>query len=140
MPILGKFRPKCQTCPFKVTLDRWSNSNMQNSVTLFTFFIFDWKYPFCANLVQNVKIVSLSWNLVPRLVRIWKIQSWCSLFLFLIGNTLLGENFVQKVKIVSLKSDSHLPSKKMLLLHWKPFKYEKNAFFHFKSSFRSQDI
>ena len=35
-------------------------------------------------------------------------------FLFLTGNTLLGANFVQKVKIVSLKSDSHLPNKNVL--------------------------
>ena len=102
---------------------------MQNSMMLFTFFVFDRKYPFWANLVQNVKIISLSWKLVSRLIRIWIIQWWCSLFLFLTGNSLLGANFFEKVKIVSLKSDSHLPNKMCFLLHWKPFKYEKNAFY-----------
>ena len=36
------------------------NSNVQNSVMLLAFFVFDWKYPFWANLVQKVKIISLS--------------------------------------------------------------------------------
>ena len=35
------------------------DSNMQNSMMLFTFFVFDWKWSFQANLVQNVKMVSL---------------------------------------------------------------------------------
>ena len=35
----------------------------------------DWKYPFWANLVQKMKIVRLSWNLVPRLIWICRIQS-----------------------------------------------------------------
>ena len=38
----------------------YTNSNMQNSMVMFTFSAFDWKYPFWANLVQNVKIVSLN--------------------------------------------------------------------------------
>ena len=43
---------------------------MQNSVMLFTFFVFGQKNAFCASLVQNVKIISLSWNLVPKLIKI----------------------------------------------------------------------
>ena len=35
------------------------NQNMQNSVMLFTFFVFDRKYLFWANMVQKIKIVSL---------------------------------------------------------------------------------
>ena len=34
----------------------------------------DWKYPVWANLVRKIKIVSLSWNLVPRLFQICKIR------------------------------------------------------------------
>ena len=41
----------------------------------------DWKYPLWANFVQNIKIVILSWNLVPRLIWIRRIQ-WCVLFTF----------------------------------------------------------
>ena len=59
---------------------------------------------FCANLVQKIRIVSLSWNLVPTLIRICRIQWCCLLFLFLTGNTLFGkmspkiQNFLFKVK------------------------------------------
>ena len=49
----------------------------------FSFFIFlDQKYAFWVNLIQKFKIVSLSWNLLPRLFRMCKIQWRCSLFLF----------------------------------------------------------
>ena len=55
---------------------------MQNSMLMLTLFIFDWKYPFCENFVQKLKILSLSWNLTPRVIRICRIQWCCSLFLF----------------------------------------------------------
>ena len=55
---------------------------MQNSMAVFTFFIFGWKRPFCANLVKNVKRVSLSLNLVASLIRICRVQWCCSLFRF----------------------------------------------------------
>ena len=45
------------------------------------------KHPFWANLARKIKIVSLSWNLVPRPIRICRIQWWCSLFPFLTENT-----------------------------------------------------
>ena len=38
--------------------------------------VFDWKYPFWVNLVQKLKNVSLSWNLVLRLIQI------CRMFTF----------------------------------------------------------
>ena len=44
------------------------------------------KHPFWANLVQKITILSLSWNLVPALNWICKIQWWCSLFPFLTEN------------------------------------------------------
>ena len=74
MPFLGKFGPKNQNCHFKLKFGTYSNSNMQNSMVMFILSVFDWKYPFWANLVQKVKIISLSWNLVPTLIRISKIQ------------------------------------------------------------------
>ena len=50
---------------------------------LLSFYSFlDLKHPSCANLVQEFKIVSLSWNLVPGLFRICKIPWWCSFFCF----------------------------------------------------------
>ena len=59
-----------------------TNSNKQKSMVMLTFSIFDRKYPFWANLVQKTKIVSLSWNLVPRLIWKFRIQWCCSLFIF----------------------------------------------------------
>ena len=61
---------------------------MQNSMVGFTFSGLGWKHPFWANLAQQIENVSLSWNLVPRLIGICRIQCWCSPFLFCIGNTL----------------------------------------------------
>ena len=60
-------------------------------MALFTFSALDRKYPFWANLVQKIKIVSLSLNLVPKLIRICRIQWCCSFFLFYIANTLFGK-------------------------------------------------
>ena len=69
---------------------------------MFRFSIFNQKYPFWANLFQQFKIVSLGWNLVPRLIQICSIQWWCSLFCFSPGiNTLLGK-FGPKIKFVRL--------------------------------------
>ena len=48
-------------------------------------FCFQLEIPFWVNLVQKLKVISLSWNFVPRLIQIW----WCSLFLFSTGNTFL---------------------------------------------------
>ena len=56
------------------------NSNMQNSMVLFNVFVFNWKYHLWANLVKKLRLVSLSWNLLPGLIRICRIQYWCSLF------------------------------------------------------------
>ena len=55
---------KNQTCEFKLKFGTYTNSNMQNSMVMFTFSVLDWKQPFWANLVQKKKFVSLDWNLV----------------------------------------------------------------------------
>ena len=56
---------------------------MQNySKVVFISSSLDWKYPFWENLVQEIKIFSFSWNLVLSPTQIWKIQWWCSLFLY----------------------------------------------------------
>ena len=64
---------------------------MLHWMVLFAFSVLDRKHPFWANLVQKIKIVSLGWNLVPRLIWICKIEWWCSLFLFLTGSTFWGK-------------------------------------------------
>ena len=57
-PFLGKFGLKNQTCQFKLKFGTWTNSKMQNS--MFTFSVLDRKHTFRVNLVQKIKIVSLS--------------------------------------------------------------------------------
>ena len=64
-PFFGKLGPKNQHCSFKVIRFRPET-------------------PFLANLIQEIKIACLSWKLVLRLIPIWSIQWWCSLFVFFI--------------------------------------------------------
>ena len=52
--------------------------------------VFNWKYLFWVNLVQQIKLVGLSWNLVRKLIWISGIQWLCSLFLFLTRKTVFG--------------------------------------------------
>ena len=61
----GKLGPKNQHCLFKVIRFRPET-------------------PFLANLIQEIKIICLSWKWVLRLIPIWSIQWWCSLFLFFV--------------------------------------------------------
>ena len=85
---LGKFGPKNQNYQLKLKFGTYTNSNMQNSMVMFTFSVFDRKYPYWANLVQKVKIISWSWNLVPRLIRICL---FCWLFCFRFEIPFLGK-------------------------------------------------
>ena len=69
----------------------YSKSNMYNSVVVFIFSALDGKPLLWANLVEKIKVVSLSRNLVPRLIRTCTIQWQCSLFLFQTGTILFGQ-------------------------------------------------
>ena len=40
---MGKFCPKYQNRQFKLKFSTYTNSNIQNSMVVFTFSIFDWK-------------------------------------------------------------------------------------------------
>ena len=102
IPFLGKFGKKNQNCQLKLKFGTCTNSNVQNSVVMFTFSVFNWNYPFWANLVQKIKIVSLSWNLVPKLIRKYRIQWHCSFFFVLVRKHPFWANLVQKIKLVSL--------------------------------------
>ena len=102
---------------------------MKNLMVAFTLFVLGRIYPFWANFVEKIRIVSLSWNLVPLvpiLIRICIIQCFTILFLVIFGpkiqivslrwnsvqsliqicriwwKYLFSANLVQKVKIVSL--------------------------------------
>ena len=95
----GKFVTKSQNYQLKLRFGSLSNLNMQHSMMLFTFFVLDWKYPFWANLVQKTKVISLSWSLVPSLIRICRIQWWCLRFLFSNRYTLFGEIWSKNSKL-----------------------------------------
>ena len=99
---LGQFCLKYQNCQLAVKLDTWTNSNMLNSMMLFTFFVFDRKHPSWTNLVQIFNIFSLRWNLIPRLIWLRWIQWQCSLFFFNQKHSFWA-NLVQNVDIVSLR-------------------------------------
>ena len=55
--MINKFSVLNQKDPFNV--------NMLISMVMLTFPVWNYKYPFWANLVQKNKIVSLRWNLLP---------------------------------------------------------------------------
>ena len=98
---------------------------MQNSMVMFTFFVFSRKYPVSDIVVQKIKIDSLRWNLISRLIQICQIQwsvhffrfwpetpflgkfgpnwQYLQFFLFPMRNAFFWKNLVQNVKIVSLK-------------------------------------
>ena len=73
---------------FRLKFLTYNNSNKFNSMVMFTFYVFHWKYSFQANLVQKIKIFTLSWNLVPRLIWICWFNSEIHFFLFSTENIL----------------------------------------------------
>ena len=101
-PFLGKFAPKSQNYQFKQKFGTYTNWNMQNSMVMFTFLVFDCEYTFWANLVQKVKIINLRGNLVPTLIGICRIQWWSSLFFVFDQTCPFWANLIQNVKIISL--------------------------------------
>ena len=65
-------------------------------------FALDWKYPFWTNLIQKIKLVSLSLNLVPRLIRICRNSMTSFTFSALDCKNFFWANLVQTIKIVCL--------------------------------------
>ena len=65
---LSKLCPKDQNFLFKLKFGTQINSNMQNSMDMFTFCLLDQKCLFWANSVQKIKIVCLCWNLVSTIM------------------------------------------------------------------------
>ena len=74
-------------------------SKMQNSMVMFTFYIFIAGSALFGEIWPK-KNFSLSWNFILRLIRTWRIQWWCSLFLFLIRSILFPEKLVWKIKFI----------------------------------------
>ena len=55
IPFLGIFSVKNRNCQFKLKFGSSTDSNMQNSMVMFTFSGFYRKYSFWVNLVQKLK-------------------------------------------------------------------------------------
>ena len=53
MLFLSKIGPKNENCQLKLKFGYYTNSNMQNSIMVFTFYVLEQKYSFWANLVQK---------------------------------------------------------------------------------------
>ena len=49
---------KIKNCLFKLKFGTWNNLNLQNSMVMFTLFVFDSKYPFFGNLFQKLKLLA----------------------------------------------------------------------------------
>ena len=79
-------------------------------MVVFNLSVLDQEQLFWKHLVQKIKVVSLRWNLVPRLIRLCRNQWWCS-DLFLV-------NFVQQIKIVSLNSNLVLRLIRICKIQW----------------------
>ena len=60
IPFSNKLGPKIQNYQFKLKLETSANLNIQNLMALFSFSILDRNHPFRTNLVQKMKVVSLS--------------------------------------------------------------------------------
>ena len=75
--LFGKFGSKSQNYQFKLKFGTCTNSNMQNSIAVFTFFVSNQKCLLWENLVQNVKIIGLRLNLLASLIRLCRIQRRC---------------------------------------------------------------
>ena len=73
-----------------MTMDTWKRARFCNT-------------NFWANLVQKIKVISLTWNLEPSLTQICRIQLLCELFLFWTRNTLFGNIWSQNSKLFKVK-------------------------------------
>ena len=99
-----KFGPKNQNYQFKLKYGTETDFSMHNSLVMFIFSVFKWKYCLWANLIQRITIITLSWNLEPRLIRICRIQWGCSLFLISTRNTFFQQICSKKSKL-SVKAE-----------------------------------
>ena len=94
IPFLGKFGPKGQNCQFKLKFG--FKSAKFNSE--FTLSVFNRKYLFWTNLAQKIKIISLSWNLVLRLIRVWLFNA--EFIFFWPKNSFLEQIYPTKIEVV----------------------------------------
>ena len=80
--IFGNFAQKSQNYCFQLKFGSNINSNILNSIVVLTFSVLDGKHPFYANLVRKIKIVSLNWNCLIRLIKNLNMQNPVVVFTF----------------------------------------------------------
>ena len=68
---------KTKNYQFKLKFGTKTDSNMQNSMMMFTLYVLDHKYPTWANLVQKFKDLCSKWSLIQGLILTCRIQWWC---------------------------------------------------------------
>ena len=74
IPFLGKFDPKNWNCQLKLKFGTYTNSIMQNSMVMFESLSVRWETPVLGKFGPKNVSFSLCWNLVPRLIWIFRIQ------------------------------------------------------------------
>ena len=91
MSFLDKLVPKNQKCQFRLKFGT-STSKFEYAEFIGAdhFFYFRPETLF-GQIWFKKSLVSLSWNMVPTLIQICRIQWWCSLFLIFTGNTYFGK-------------------------------------------------
>ena len=117
IPFWGNFGSKIQNCLFKLKFAIYPKSSKQNSKVMFIYYVLDRKYFFVCKISPKIKILSLSWNLVFRLIRICRIQCSCSLFYFWVEIPILGK-FGLKFKLVCLKSNLATILNRICTIQW----------------------
>ena len=68
----------------------------------------DFSTLFWVKLAKKITIVSLRWNLVTRIIWIYQILWWCSLFQFWTENILFGQIWSKKSKLSVYDETWHL--------------------------------
>ena len=74
MPFLEKFGPKNQSCQFELKFGTKTNSNMQNSLVIFTFSFFSPRMPHLGKFGLKSQSCQFNLKLVSGLIQIWKPQ------------------------------------------------------------------
>ena len=85
------------------TRDEIWHLHLLQYITMFKYSFFNRKYPLWVYLVKKIKIVCLSWNLVPRVLQIRWFQRQCAFFPVLNSKHSFWRNLIQKIKIVYLR-------------------------------------
>ena len=124
--IVSSDHERTQKCDFSVFNRKYpfrqiwlKKKNLTNSMVLFTFSAFDWKYPFWKNLVQKIKIVILSWKSVLRVNSNMQNSMMVFTFFFALDQKQpFWANLVEKIKIVSLSWNLVLKLIRVCRIQW----------------------